>query len=198
MFEYLKDFLEKKPKLEKEISKRDIVKQTENGLWLKQIERDEKGRLVYERKREFKNPQEPKEDEIKYDYEKRFGYDAEGNLIKEEGKSFDHGNGWKKEFISEDGRFIKEIGEVIDGPNQGHKWRKEFSYDDEEKMTLEEGEILEQGINLGKEPKGHAWRKKHFYENEKWVGETGEITSGPEKGKIWAKGKIPKQELKAI
>jgi len=195
MFEKL---FRKKVQEEKESPKREIVEQTDNGFWLRQVEKDERGRLIYERKREFRNPSEPKENDIKYDYEKRFEYDDEGNLVEEEGKSFDHENGWKKSFEWKEGKIVREAGEIIEGPNQDHKWTKKFQYNEKGNMVLEEGEILEQGENPNKPLKGHAWQTKHFYKNKKWIGEAGEITAGPEKGKIWTKGKVSEEDLKNL
>lgn len=172
----------------------EIVKQTENGFWLVRIEKNEKGQLIYERKREFKNSSDPKEDEVAYDYEKRFEYDDKGNLIKEEGRSYDHENGWKKTFEWEEGKMISENGEITHGPSKGHTWVKRFERDDSGNVLTEEGEILAQGINPSKEPKGHAWRKKCFYKDGSWIGERGEITDGPEKGKTWIKGKVPEED----
>ena len=143
-----------------EVLKGKIVEKTKNGFWLRRIEKDEKGRLVYERERKFKVSGKPEEG-IEYDYEKHFiAYDDEGNLLKEQGKSFDHESGWKKEFKYEDGKLIVEVGEVTEGPNQGHKWRKKFYYDENGQRYLLKGEILAQGINPNKEPKGHKWKEK--------------------------------------
>lgn len=175
------------------------IKYTENGFWQKIMEKDEKGKLIYERKREFKNSAEPKESEIKYDYEKHFCYDEKGNVMKEEGKSFDHESGWKKEFEWKNGKLVSEIGEKTIGPDQGHKWIKKFQYDEKGNMVQEIGEILEQGKNPTKSPKGHAWKTTHLYDkNGNWVGEIGEITGGPETGKVWTKGKVSKENLKNL
>ena len=184
------------PKIE-EVPKRE-TEYTENGLWRKISEKNEKGQLIYERKREFKNPFEPKEGEIKYDYEKRLTYDEESNLVKEEGKSFDHENGWRKEFEWEERKLAKETGEITGGPNQGHKWTKGFHYDENGNMVLEEGEILEQGKNPDKPPKGHSWRTKHLYENGKWIGEIGKSTNGSKEGKVWTKGKVSEEDIKNL
>src|SRR3989344_210003 len=123
--------------------------------------------------------------------EKHFGYDDQGHLISEEqeitggpeegkkiGKNFDY---------SEQGEMAGEIGEIKAGPDRGHKWQKRFSssvLEDGTQVSVEDGQILEQGENKKKEQKGHAWRAAWETKDKSTV-HGGKITGGPELGRTW-------------
>lgn len=171
----------------------EVVEKTESGEWLKQVEKDEDGRLTWKRKREFIDPENP-EKGLKYDYEKRFiEYDEDGNLLKEEGKNFLKGTGWEKSFDWEKkGEIKSERGKITEGPDRGHEWVKKFKTDKDGKVIEVRIEILEQGENPNKEPTGEVSIAKHFYnEQGEWVGKKWEAIDGPRKGKIVTKGEVP-------
>ena len=163
--------------------------------WLKMIQRDQEGRIIAYREREFIDPKNP-EKGVKYDYEKSFTYNQNGELIKEKGKDYLKGNQWEKEFSWQEGKMISEHGLIVEGPDKGHEWQITFRRDEQGNVLEEEGEILEQGVNPQKPERGHSWRKEHLYDEKgNWRGAIGIITGGKEKGKIWTEGSVTEGEI---
>lgn len=173
----------------------EVIKQTPQGDWLKRETRDQQGRVIRKEEREFIDPKNP-EKGVKW--EKTVFYDESGNLKKERGRN-NEGTVWEKDFTGEGnyGDFpTREHGRLIEGPDKGHEWQITFQRDEKGRVLVEEGEILEQGINPEKPEKGHAWKVKHFYDKKgNWRGKIGIITGGKEKGRVYIQGNVLKEEV---
>jgi len=173
----------------------ETLEQTENGLWLHEVEKGEQGEVIYERRRAFQDPENPTEDELSWGHEKNFIYNESGELVEEEGTDLHQENSWRKTFEWEEGSMTSEVGEISEGPDEGHVWKIMFERDENGNVLREEGKIHAQGKNPHKEPVGHAWQKEHYYDEEgTWAGAEGEIIGGPREGDTWTEGTVSEEE----
>lgn len=136
----------------------EVVEQTDNGLWLKRVEKDEKGRVTREEIRQFAESDAEERDEEKYHYEKSYEFEEDSELpVRETGKN-QKGTEWAKDFeYDAQGRILREVGENTEGSSKGHKWEKTYEYDDEAGTMKEKGSIHAQGEDQSKPGKGHTW-----------------------------------------
>lgn len=146
----------------------EVTQETEGGLWLRRVEKDERGRAAYEEVRRFMGESSKEGDREESHYEKQYEFDGDSERVaRERGRDFKPKEGasepnvWDKSFKHDSqGRIIEEVGEKTAGLRRGRKWKKTYEYDTVSGRLLEEeNRIIEAGE--GASDKGRTIRKDH-------------------------------------